>query len=761
MKQVFQDARSAEVTVVEVPAPKLLAGCVLVRTAASLVSAGTERASSEFASKNLLQKARMRPDLVREVLSKINRDGLLATVSSVRNRLDQPSALGYSSAGTVVAVGEGVTDFNPGDRVACAGAGHAVHAEFACVPRLLVARIPSDAISFDDAAFTTLGAVALHGVRNADVKLGDIVAVIGLGLLGQLTVQILKAAGCCVLGMDISEQRAQLALRLGADAVSTSFSSFQDLCLQHSAGHGADAILITAQTNSNDPINLAGAVARNRAVVVAVGTVAMDIPRRFFYEKELDFRVSRSYGPGRYDSAYEQKGIDYPIGYVRWTETRNMEAFLKLLADKKLDLHSLITHRFPIAQAHSAYDLITGKTHEPFLGVLIAYPERAGETRVVDVSAADRRGTSQKSIRIGLLGAGSFAISTLLPAMKRVGSIEMIAACAASGSHARHAAQKFGFRSCSTDDQEILNNPAVNTVVITTRHHLHAQQVVAALNSGKHVFCEKPLCLNEAELTSIVASHEDQLRDDRINDRNNDARPRPLLMVGFNRRFAPLAVRLKSFLRDVHEPLALHYRVNAGFLQADHWLNDPLQGGGRIVGEVCHFVDFLCFLTNALPVQVETRSLPNPGQYSHDNVVCSLRFADGSQGTITYLANGDKSFSKERLEVFGGGSVAVLEDFRRLELVRGGKKRLFRSLLRQDKGHCCEWEAFATAIQTGSESPIPFREIVTTMLATFALEQSRCIGQPVAVRSVPNSFDRDEPVHDDQTPDAGGLNRAS
>jgi predicted dehydrogenase/threonine dehydrogenase-like Zn-dependent dehydrogenase len=764
MKQVFQDARSAEVTVVEVPAPKLLAGCVLVRTAASLVSAGTERASSEFASKNLLQKARMRPDLVREVLSKINRDGLLATVSSVRNRLDQPSALGYSSAGTVIAVGEGVTDINPGDRVACAGAGHAVHAEFACVPRLLVARIPADAISFDDAAFTTLGAVALHGVRNADVKLGDIVAVIGLGLLGQLTVQILKAAGCCVLGIDISEQRAQLALSLGADAVSTSSDRFRDLCMQHSAGHGADAILITAQTNSNDPINLAGAVARNRAVVVAVGTVAMDIPRRFFYEKELDFRVSRSYGPGRYDSAYEQKGIDYPIGYVRWTETRNMEAFLKLLADRKLDLHSLVTHHFPIARAHAAYDLITGKTNEPFLGVLIVYPERADETRVIDVSAADHPNTGQKSIRIGLLGAGSFATSTLLPAMRRVGGIEMIAACAANGSHARHAAKKFEFRSCTTDGREILNNPTVNTVVITTRHHLHAAQVTAALNSGKHVFCEKPLCLNESELAGIAAAYDGRSFGDRLGE---DSTPedrtsnRPLLMVGFNRRFAPLAVRLKSFLRDVHEPLALHYRVNAGFLPADHWLNDPLQGGGRILGEVCHFVDLLCFLTNSSPVEVETRSLPNPAQYSNDNVVCSLRFADGSQGTITYLSNGDKSYSRERLEVFGGGSVAMLEDFRRLELVRGGKKRVFRSLLRQDKGHRGEWEAFVTAIQTGAEAPIPFREIVSTMLATFALEHSRCLGQPVAVRSVLNSFGRDDPAHDDQAPDAGDLNRAS
>jgi predicted dehydrogenase len=482
---------------------------------------------------------------------------------------------------------------------------------------------------------------------------------------------------------------------------------------------------------------------------VAVGTVAMDIPRRFFYEKELDFRVSRSYGPGRYDSAYEQKGIDYPIGYVRWTETRNMEAFLKLLADRKLDLHSLITHRFPIARAHSAYDLITGKTitgktQEPFLGVLIAYPDHAGDTRQVDITNHDRLAASPESVRIGLLGAGSFAISTLLPAIKRVGAVEMVVAAAAKGSHARHAAEKFGFRYCTTDEQEILNNPAVNTVVIATRHHLHASQVIAALRAGKHVFCEKPLSLNAAELSEIAAAHD------------APASPHQLLMVGFNRRFAPLAVRLKSFLQEVREPLALHYRVNAGFLPADHWLNDPAQGGGRIVGEVCHFVDFLCFLTNSSPVEVETRSLPNPGRYSNDNVVCSLRFADGSQGTINYLANGDRAYSKERIEVFGGGSVAVLEDFRRLELVRNGKKHVVRSLLRQDKGHRGEWKAFITAIQTGAESPIPFHEVVNTMLATFALEQSRCLGQPVAVPATWKNI-RGE----DCAPDVSGFDQAS
>jgi len=724
MKQVFQDARSAVITVAEVPAPRLLAGCVLVRTAASLVSAGTERASTEFAGKNLLQKARMRPDLVRDVLSKIGRDGLLPTISAVRTRLDQPSALGYSSAGTVVAVGEGVTGIAPGDRVACAGAGHAVHAEFACVPRLLLAKIPSGNVTFDEAAFTTVGAVALHGIRTADAKLGDIVVVIGLGLLGQLTVQILKAAGCRVLGMDISAQRTELALRIGADAVSTSSLAFQDLCQQHSAGHGVDSVLIAAQTASSDPVNLAGAIARNRAVIVAVGTVAMDIPRRTFYEKELDFRISRSYGPGRYDAAYEQKGIDYPIGYVRWTETRNMEAFLGLVADRKLNLQFLVTHRFPIAQAHSAYDLITGKTQENFLGVLLSYPPDAADTQHVDI-ASNTSTTSEKSIRIGLLGAGSFALGTMLPALKRINGIEMISVSAANGSHAHHAAAKFRFRSCTTNENEIIESPSINTVLIATRHHLHARQVIAALAAGKHVFCEKPLCLNHAELHEIIAAHENSRR---------------LLMVGFNRRFAPLAVRMKNFLQPAGEPLALHYRINAGFLPADHWLNDPMQGGGRILAEVCHFVDFLSFLTASSPAEVETRSLSdsrlsNFGRYSNDNVICSLRFADGSQGTISYLANGDKSYSKERIEVFSGGKVAVLDDFRRLELVHAGKKQAFNSFLRQDKGHRAEFEAFVTAIQSGSPPPILFAEIVTTMLTTFAIEESRSLGQPVPVKS--------------------------
>jgi predicted dehydrogenase/threonine dehydrogenase-like Zn-dependent dehydrogenase len=732
MKQVLQQVSGGEIEVVDVPAPKLLAGCVLVRTAASLVSVGTERASSEFARKNLLQKGRMRPDLVREVWNKVRRDGVASAVAAVRSRMDQPSAPGYSSAGTVVAVGEGVTDIRPGDRVASAGAGHAVHAEFACIPRLLLARIPPDApfsVSFDHAAATTVGAVALHGVRTADVKLGDIVGVIGLGLLGQLTAQILKAAGCRVVGMDIDRGRVDLALRLGADAAGDSSSAFFDACMQQSGGRGVDVVLIAAQTTSSDPVNLAAQVARDRAIIVAVGIVGMALERRPFYEKELDFRVSRSYGPGRYDAAYEQKGVDYPIGYVRWTETRNMEAFLQLLADGKVDVGALITHRFPIEQARSAYDLITGKSQEAFLGVLITYPELAEETRRVTREVA-RKGratvvAAANSVAIGLLGAGNFATSTLLPTIRRVGGVTLVGVCAANGSHAHHTAKKFGFHYSATDEDSLIGDAAINTVVVATRHHLHARQVLAALKAGKHVFCEKPLCLNEDELRDIVRVYENQ----------SDAKP--LLMVGFNRRFAPLALRLKSFLRGIHEPLALHYRVNAGFIPADHWLNDPEQGGGRVIGEVCHFVDFLTFLVGAPPIEVQAHSLANPGKYSNDNVVSSLRFADGSQGTISYLANGDKSYSKERVEVFGGGAVAVLEDFCRLELVSRGRKQVLRSLLRQDKGHRGEWEAFVAALRTGGDCPLPLADVVTTMLATFALEESRSSGQPISVGGLP------------------------
>jgi predicted dehydrogenase/threonine dehydrogenase-like Zn-dependent dehydrogenase len=723
MRQVLQDARTGEVAIVNVPAPKLLPGCVLVRVASSLVSAGTERASSDFARKNLFQKAKARPDLVQQVLSKVRRDGVISTVAAVRTRLDKPASLGYSSAGTVIAVADRITDINVGDRVACAGAGYAIHGEFACVPRLLVARIPDSQISLEEAAFSTMGAIALHGIRTADVKLGDVVAVIGLGLLGQLTVQILKAAGCRVIGSDIVSERVELAGAYGADAASVSSSEFHEICMMHSAGRGVDAVIITAQTPASDLVNFAAEIARDRGVVVAVGAVGMDLQRRTFYEKELDFRVSRSYGPGRYDPAYEQQGIDYPIGYVRWTENRNMEAFLQLLAERKVLTEPLITHRFPVDQADRAYELISGRTEESFLGVVITYPDNAEQNAVEALSISSATALPADQVSVGLLGAGEFAMTTLLPAMRQVKGVELVGVCAANGAHSRHAATKFGFRYCATDQDRILADPAINTVVIATRHHLHATQVLAALQAGKHVFCEKPLCLTEEELFAIVREYQCL------------SPTRPILMVGFNRRFAALALRMKAFLRHVQEPLALHYRVNAGFIPADHWVNDPAQGGGRILGEVCHFVDFLSWLVGDSPATVKTGALPNPGKYADDNVIVSLQFPDGSQGTITYVANGDKSYSKERVEVFGGGAVAVLEDFRRLELVRHGRKQVVRSLLRQDKGHSAEWRLFAKAIKDEEEAPIPFNEIVAGTLSALRIAESRRCGEAVEVHA--------------------------
>jgi predicted dehydrogenase/threonine dehydrogenase-like Zn-dependent dehydrogenase len=703
----------------------LLPGCVLVRVAASLVSAGTERASAEFASKSLLAKAKARPDLVRDVVSKIRRDGLISTLQTVRSRLAEPQSLGYSSAGVVVAVGDGIVDINVGDRVACAGAGYAVHAEFVCVPRMLVARIPEgqaeSQVAYEEAAFATVGAICLHGIRTAEVGLGDTVAVIGLGLLGQITVQLLKAAGCRVFGMDLLRRRADLALVSGAEQVSIDVREFRDLCFQKTGGAGVDSVLITAETPSSEPVNLAAELARDRAIVVAVGTVGMELQRKLYYEKELDFRISRSYGPGRYDVAYEQKGRDYPIGHVRWTETRNLSAFLQLVADGVLDLPALTTHRFPMDQASQAYDLIMGNTRDFFLGVLItnAWDDSGVIPRLLQKIPVASFASASGSIGLGVIGAGSFAQTTLLPALKAIPSILLVGVCNATGPRSRNAAEKFGFSYCSNSEAELLHDPKIKAVIIATRHHLHASQALAALRAGKAVFCEKPLCLNDRELASLISA--------------SASANAPLLMVGFNRRFAPKALAMKKFLAEIHEPLAIHYRVNAGYIPPDHWVNDAEQGGGRILGEVCHFVDFLGFLAGACPGEVQAQTLTNAGQYSMDNVVASIKFANGTLGTISYLANGDKSASKERIEVFGGGSVAILEDFRRLELVRNGRKQITRARWGQDKGHKAEMHAFVDALHGKTPPPIPVEDIVASTLATLRLQKSCQTGETLSV----------------------------
>jgi predicted dehydrogenase/threonine dehydrogenase-like Zn-dependent dehydrogenase len=734
MKQLLQNMKTGKTSIEEIPVPTPRTGQALVRVAASLVSAGTERMLVEFAEKSLVGKARSRPDLVKQVLDKMRREGALVTLGAAFNRLDQPMPLGYSSAGTIVAFGENKVPavsgnvpamtqahgLKVGQRVACAGGGYAVHAEYNVVPLNLLTPLP-DSVDFESAAFTTLGAIALHGFRLADPQIGEHVAVIGLGLLGLLTGQIAVAAGCHVLGIDLDPRRVALAASLGLQAVSR--DQAEGSARAFTANRGCDCVIICADTPSNDPVELAAIIARDRAKVVATGAVGLNFPRKIYYEKELSFVNSRSYGPGRYDTSYEENGQDYPIGHVRWTEGRNFEAVVDLLANGKLKIAAMVSHRFPIEKAAEAYEIITGKKKEPFLGIILRYPQEVSSAHSPHVtfpvhleSDAEKRDT----VTLGLLGAGLFANATLLPAIRRIPGLELAGIASAGGLHAQHSAKKFGFGYAASNDEEILSDPNINTVAILTRHDLHAGLVVRALQAGKHVFVEKPLAVNDDQLSEIST----QLL-------NSSA---SLLMVGFNRRFAPLAQLLLSFIfpsspngkgsggEGLSEPLYMHYRINAGYIPANHWTHDPVQGGGRIIGEACHFVDFLTFLAGSAPVSVTASALPDIGRYREDNVSMTFTFADGSIGVVDYLSNGDKSFPKERLEVFCGGRIAVLDDFRILEMVHDGHRTIVKKP--QNKGWKNEWVAFINAILAGGQPPIPYEQLVGVTKATFAAMES-------------------------------------
>jgi len=561
MKQLLQNIKTGESEIAEVPVPRPAQGTALVQTAASLVSAGTERMVVEFAKKGMLGKAQSRPDLVRQVLDKARREGILTTLEAAMNKLDQPMALGYSSAGTILQTGSDLSGFRAGDRVACAGGGHAVHAEFTVIPQNLMVPIP-DLVDFEQAAFTTLGAVAMQGFRLAEAQVGAKVVVIGLGLLGLLTTGIANAAGCEVLGIDLNPQRVELAKQMGAK-MAVSRDQTVEAVEAFSRGRGADAVVICASTESNDPVELAGQIARDKAKVVAVGAVGLDIPRAVYYEKELDLIVSRSYGPGRYDLAYEEKGQDYPIGYVRWTEARNMEAFLDLISENRLDPSPLITHRIPIEEGQKAYELITSK--EDYLGILLTYGEAkpSQDNRVPNLMAPTVRVKPGEILALGVLGAGNYANATFLPVIKKTGGIAPVGIVSASGTSAHHAAGKYGFGFAASDPDSVLSDPAINMVAVLTRHNLHTPQVLEAFEAGKHVYCEKPLAINQAQLNEITAALQKE--------------EQPLLMLGFNRRFAPLAKRLKTFIDGRQEPLFAHFRVNANMLPADHWLNDPVR----------------------------------------------------------------------------------------------------------------------------------------------------------------------------------------
>lgn len=716
MKQLWQHISTGEASVVDVPSPTAGKGQILVRVKASLISAGTERSVVDFAEKNLLQKALTRPDLVKQFMQKGHREGWISTIEAARNRLDSEMVLGYSNAGIVIEVGEGVSGFQVGDHVACAGGGFATHSEIVRAPQNLAALIPKgpadSEVSFEQAAFATVAAIGLQGIRLAELQLGETVAVIGLGLIGQIVSQLVRANGCRVVGMDPSRERCCLAKEMGCTATAVSEEEMRIVSAQRSAGAGVDAVLITAATDSNGPVALAADIARDRARVVAVGAVGLELPRKPYYMKELDFRVSRSYGPGRYDVTYEEKGHDYPIGYVRWTEGRNVSAVLHLLASGQLNVAPLITHRFAIEEAHKAYELIANKAEQP-LGVVIIYPQEPSIARRIDLELAPVASSHEPSaICLGLVGAGNFARATLLPAIKKASGITLVGVCAAGGTSARSAGMRAGFRYCASSASELLDDPFINTIAVCTRHADHAKQVTAALDAGKHVFCEKPLAINHEQLVEIIKAYVRQT-------------PARLLMVGYNRRFAPMAKLLKAHLADVLEPFVMHYRVNAGFIPTDHWTHDIEQGGGRIIGEVCHFVDFLSFVCGHPVVSVSALLMQDAGRYSSDNLIANLRFADGSIGTITYTANGDKSFSKERVEVFAQGRVGVLDDFRELLTIQNGKTIRRKSRLHIDKGHRGEWQSFVDAVRGGKPSPIPIRDLINSTLATLAISRGR------------------------------------
>jgi polar amino acid transport system substrate-binding protein len=713
MQQVIQNFKTGELSVADVPAPALARGFVLVRNHFSLISAGTERTTVSTAQASLLGKARQRPDLVKQVLDSVKKDGLVETLKRVRTKLETLKELGYSSAGTVLASMDTEGRFKPGDRVACGGGGYASHAGVITVPQNLVVKVP-ETVELSAAAFTTLGAIAMQGIRQANPLLGECVCVIGLGLLGQITTQILRANGCQVFGVDIAEPMVTLAAKAGCHVARTrSDPGLESAFSAFTAGHGFDAVIITAASESTDPIELATAILRQKGVVVIVGAVPMHIPREpHFYKKELELRISCSYGPGRYDSTYEEGGHDYPYGYVRWTENRNMQAFVQLLENKSIDVQPLVTHIVEIEKAEQAYNIVTGKAPEPHLGILLRYPE----TSVMSLDPKEDPVPQPPSgVGIGFIGAGSFAQKYLIPLVGKGG--DLLSVVTTRGVTAKNAGEKFRFRSYSTEPCDVLTNPSINTVFIATRHDTHVKFAIAALEEGKNVFVEKPLAIDEESLAEVLE----------VARRRSDCR----LMVGYNRRFSPLARFAKDIFQRIAPPFLINYRVNAGFAPKDHWTQTE-EGGGRIIGEVCHFVDLLQFIIGSEPVSVFSLSVSteNDKLRDQDNVAISLRFQNGSVAEITYSACGDKMLSKERIEIFGGGQSFIIDDFRLGQHYTGGR---CRTLKNPGKGHPEEVKSFVDSIRDGQPSPISLRSLALTSAATFAILDSLRTGLPQSV----------------------------
>lgn len=708
MKQILQSLKTGSTQLMEIPRPRCHSGHLLIRSSATLVSAGTERMLVEFGKANLLDKARQQPEKVRMVLDKVKTDGVLPTLEAVRNKLDQPLPMGYCNVGTVLEVGQGVTSFSVGDRVASNGK----HAEIVCVPKNLCAKVP-DGVGDEAAAFTVIGAIGLQGIRLIQPTLGEAVVVTGLGLIGLMTVQLLKAHGCRVLGLDFDSNKLALAQKLGAETVDLNQNPDPlGAAMAFSRGRGVDGVIITASTKSNDPVHHAAQMCRKRGRIVLVGVTGLELSRADFYEKELSFQVSCSYGPGRYDSGYEDNGHDYPIGYVRWTEQRNFEAILDMLADHRLQTDVLVSHHIPFEQATTAYDIISSRA--PSLGIILEYPEpdvfshsRLLRRTIVRSEEPLDKNRSAATPVVGCIGAGNYATQVLLPAFQKTG-VNFRSVASSTGVSAAHAGSKFGFSEITSDGRSVIESPDVNTIIIATRHDSHAALAGEALRAGKHVFVEKPLAITREELVQLCEVYEGCVSQEVL---------LPLMMVGFNRRFAPHIQRMKQLLDGVAEPKTLVMTVNAGHIPLEHWTQDRLVGGGRIIGEGCHFIDLLRFLTGSPITVVQAMST------GEDKVTATLRFADGSIGTIHYFSNGHKSFPKEQLEVFCAGKVLQLDNFRKL---RGYGWSGFRKmdLWNQDKGQTACAAAFVDAIRQGTGSPIPWNELVEVTHVTFDIMDS-------------------------------------
>ncbi len=706
MKQVLQSLKDGKTEVADIPSPAARPGHLLIHTTRSLVSAGTERMLIEFGKGNMLSKARQQPDKVREVLDKMRSDGVGATIEAVRSKLDQPIPLGYCNVGHVAEVGAGIKGFASGDRVVSNGN----HAEVVCVPKNLCAKVP-DTVSDESASFTVLASIGLQGIRLANPTLGECAVVTGLGLIGLLTVQMLRAQGCRVMGIDLDPDRLALARKFGAATVNIGAGEDPvSAALKFSRGVGVDAVLITASTQSSEPVSQAAKMCRKRGRIVLVGVTGLELSRADFYEKELTFQVSCSYGPGRYDSVYEEGGNDYPIGFVRWTEQRNFEAVLDMMASGRLDVEPLITHRFPIDRADEALGLLT--EDRSAMGIVLEYApdsnsEALSRRHIPLQPISSPPAIAKAKATVGFLGAGNYARRTLIPAFRQAGA-DIATVVSAGGISAVHAGRRNGAAEASTDENACFESSNLDTIVIATRHNAHARQVLAALRNGKHVYCEKPLCLTLEELDEIEAEAR--------------ARPEQLLMVGFNRRFAPHVVRMKELLSPVQGPKSIVITVNAGAIQADHWTQDPKVGGGRLIGEACHFIDLARHLADA---PITQHAILDMGRAENadapkDTASINLGFADGSVATVHYLANGHKSFPKERIEVFAAGRVLQLDNFRSL---RGwgwpGFKKM--NLWKQDKGAGAAVREFVNAIQNGGKPPIALDEVLESSRVSIEL----------------------------------------